>query len=121
MCTCQQPDKVLDSNLITTIVDIDRVSIEINSAIVVVVDSASKLISRIAGDIIGQHKNNIGVGDAKPLDGAIYRQCICDMAVIEPEARRAHENCPVVGVSRAREKALDYRLRLVGPNLILNI
>lgn len=54
-------------------------------AIAVVENSGGKDVSWVAGDIIGEHENDIGVGDAQAFDSPVHGKRVGNMAVVEPE------------------------------------
>lgn len=69
--TCQNPDEVLDGDFIASIIDLDVVTVEIQVTAWLGIDTGRKLVARIARDIIGQHKDDVGIWDAKALYGAV--------------------------------------------------
>ena len=69
--TCQNADKVLDGDFIASIIDLDVVTVEIQVTAWLGIDTGGKLVARIARDIIGQHKDDVGIWDAKALYGAV--------------------------------------------------
>lgn len=94
----QETDKILHRHLVPAIVHLDVVAVEIDGTVRVAVDCPGKGVARVAGHVVGEHEDDLGVGDAQPLDGSVYGQDIGEMAVVEPEARRADEDGPVAGV-----------------------
>lgn len=40
------------------------------------VDTRRVLVARVAGDIVGKHEDDVGVGDPEALDGAVQPECI---------------------------------------------
>ena len=94
----QQPNKVLHGNLIPPIIHLDIVTIQINSPVRVAVYSTWKGIARVAGHVVGEHEDDLGVGDAETLDGSVHGEDVSEMAVVEPKAGCADEDGPVAGV-----------------------
>lgn len=94
----QQADEVLNRHLVAAVVDLDVVAIEVDGAVGVGVDGAREGVARVAGHIVGQHQDDLGVRDAQTLDGAVDGQHVGQVAVVEPEAGGAHQHRPVAGV-----------------------
>jgi hypothetical protein len=90
-----EPDEVLHSDLVPSVVHLDVVAVQVKRAVSVVEDGAREGVARVAGHVVGQHKDDLRVGDAEALDGAVEREDIGKVAVVEPEARGAHEHRPV--------------------------
>lgn len=94
----QETNKVLNSDLITTVVDLDVVAVQVDCTVRIAVDGAGERISRVAGHVVGQHEDDLRVGDAKALHRSVHGQDIGEMTVIEPEARCADQDGPVARV-----------------------
>lgn len=82
----QQTDKVLDRNLVATIVDLNVVAIEIDSAIRVAVDGSGEGVAGVASHVVGEHQDDLGVGDAEALYGSVHGEDIGKVAIVEPES-----------------------------------
>lgn len=67
----QKPYEVLNCDFVSPIIYLNVVTVQIKRAVCIVVDGAWKRIARIAGHVVGQHEDNLGVGDAETLDGAV--------------------------------------------------
>ncbi|KAI6759758.1 hypothetical protein HG530_010438 [Fusarium avenaceum] len=91
-------DKVLDGDLVATVVHLDVVAVEINGAIRVTVDGSGEGVAGVASHVVGKHEDDLRVGDTQTLDGSVHGEDIGEMAVVEPEPRRADENSPVAGM-----------------------
>lgn len=91
----KQPDEVLHRHLVTAIVHLDVIAVEIDRAVCVAVDGAGEGVARVAGHVVGQHQNDLRVGDPESLDGAVQRQDIGKVAVVKPEPRRRDQHSPV--------------------------
>lgn len=94
----QQADKVLDGDLVAAVVDLDVVAVEVDGAIRVAVDGPGEGVAGVAGHVVGEHQDDLGVGDAEALDGSVHGEDIGEVAVVEPESRRADEDGPVAGM-----------------------
>lgn len=84
---CQQANEILHRHLISPVIDLDIIAIKIECAVRVIVYRAGKRVARVARHVVRQHEDDLRVGDPKPLDGAIEREHIGEMAVVEPEPR----------------------------------
>lgn len=100
----QQADEVLHRHLVPPVVHLDVVSVEIDGAVGVGVDGAGEGIARVAGHVVGEHEDDLRVGDAEPLDGAVHGQHVGQMPVVEPEARCADQHSPVACVLCRHER-----------------
>ncbi|KAI6769197.1 hypothetical protein HG531_010301 [Fusarium graminearum] len=94
----QEANKVLDSDLIATVVHLNVVTVEINGAIGVAVDGSREGIAGIASHVIGKHEDDLGVGNTETLNGSVHGEDIGEVAVVEPEPRCADQNSPVAGM-----------------------
>ena len=94
----EQPDEVLDGHLVAAVVDFDIGAVEVNGAVAIGVDGAGEGVARVAGHVVGEHEDDLGVGDAEALDGAVEGEDIGEVTVVEPEARGRDEDGPVGGV-----------------------
>lgn len=107
-----EPDKVLHRNLIPSIVHLNIISIQIKRAIGVVEDSSREGVARVACHIVRQHEDDLRIWNPEALDGAVQREDIGEVAVVEPEARRADQHRPVGrvlcgGQGRRRQEGED--------------
>ena len=100
-----EPYEVLHGDLVSSVVDFDVVSVEVQGAVGVVVNGAGECVARVAGHVVGQHEDDLRVGDAEALHGTVEREDICEVPVVEPEARRADEDRPVGRVLGGRERS----------------
>ena len=91
--TCQNADKVLDGDFIASIIDLNVVAVEIEVTAWLGVDTGRKLVARIARDIICQHKDDVGIWDAKALYGAVPAK--------ENGQRRRGEDVKAANIPRA--------------------
>jgi hypothetical protein len=73
------------------------------------VHAAWSRVARIAGHVISQHQDNVGVWHAHPFDGPIDSQRVGDVPVVEPEARCADQNRPVVRVRAGDTDGMGLR------------
>jgi hypothetical protein len=92
---CHEADEVLDGDFVASVIDLDVVAIQIERTVGVVVDGAGEGVAGVARHVIGQHEDDLRIRDAEALDGAIEGEDICQVAVVEPESRGAHEDGPV--------------------------
>jgi hypothetical protein len=53
--TSQQPNQVLDGDLVTTVIDFNIVTIQIQMAFFAGINTASELVPRIARDVVCEH------------------------------------------------------------------
>lgn len=83
----EQPDEVLDRDFVAPVIDLDVVAVEIQGAVGVVVDGAGECVPRVAGHVVGEHEEDLRVRDAEAFDGAVEREDVGKVAVVEPEAR----------------------------------
>lgn len=94
----QQPDEILHRHLVPAVIDLDVVAIEVEGAVGVVVDGPRKGVARVAGHVVGEHEDDLRVRDAEALDGAVEREDVGQVSIIEPEARGRDQDGPVGGV-----------------------
>jgi len=94
----QQTDEVLHRDLIAPIINFNIIAVQIQSAISIVIDSSWEGIAWVTRHVIGQHQNNLRIGDAETLNGTVERKDIGKVAVIEPEARGGDQDGPVGSV-----------------------
>ena len=99
----QQPDEVLDRDLVAAVVDLDVVAVEIQRAVRVVVDGPREGVARVAGHVVRQHEDDLRVGDAESLYGAVEGEDVGEVAVVEPEAGGGDQDGPVGGVGGGGE------------------
>lgn len=69
--TGKDAEEVLDGHLIPPIVHLDVVAVEIEVAPPVGVHAAREGVAGVAGSVVGEHEDDVGVGDAEALDGAV--------------------------------------------------
>ena len=69
--TGEDAEEVLDGYLVPAVVHLDVVSVEVECAPRAVVDTTWKLVARVARDVVREHEDDIGVGDAQPFHGAV--------------------------------------------------
>jgi hypothetical protein len=108
-----EPDEILHGDLVPPIVDLDVVSVQVKRAIGVVEDGAGEGVARVAGHVVGQHEDDLRVRDPEALDGAVQREHVGQVAVVEPEARCPHQHRPVGRVlcgdqGRRRQEGEEY-------------
>lgn len=94
----QQAYEVLDRDFVPAIVDLDVVAVEVDSAVGVGVHGAGERITRVACHVVRQHEDDLGVWNAEALHGAVEGEHVCEMAVVEPEARGRDQDSPIAGV-----------------------
>ena len=99
----QQPNKILYRDFIPAIIHLDVIAVEIERAVRVVVDGPGEGIARVARHVVRQHEDDLRVGDAEALDGAVEGEHVGEMAVVEPEARGGDQDGPVGGVGGSGE------------------
>lgn len=96
----QQPHEGLHRHFVAPVVHFDVVAVEVQRAVRVVVHRPREGVARVAGHVVRQHEDDLRVGDAETLDGAVEGEHVGQVAVIEPEARGGDEDGPVGGVVR---------------------
>lgn len=82
----QQPYEVLHRDLIPAVINLYVVAVEVERAVRVVVDGAREGVARVAGHVVGEHEDDLRVRDAETFDGAVEREDVGEVAVVEPEA-----------------------------------
>lgn len=65
--TSQDPDKILNSDLVPSVVYFDVIPIQIKISRSIWVNTAGEFIAGIAGSIIREHENDVGVRYTKSL------------------------------------------------------
>src|SRR5687767_4376422 len=78
---CEETNRVLDSDLIATVVDLDVVAVEINGAVGIAVDGSGEGIAGVAGHVIGEHEDDLGVGNTETFNGSVHGEDIGEVAV----------------------------------------
>lgn len=94
----QEANKVLNGNLVAPIVDLDVVAVQVDGAVGIGIDGTREGVAWVAGHVVGQHQDDLAVGDAQTLDGTVDGQHIGEVTVVEPEARGADQDGPIAGV-----------------------
>lgn len=114
----QETNEILHGDFVAPIIDFDAshsrrgspclssmiaalVVVQIELARFVIEDTAGKGVARIARHVIGEHEDDLAVGYPQTLYGAVEREGIGEMAVVEPEAGGADQDRPIRGVRRA--------------------
>lgn len=82
----EESDKVLDCDFVAAVVDFDVVAVEVEGAVDVVVDGAGEEVAGVAGNVVGEHEDDLRVGDAETFDGAVEGEDVGEVPVVEPEA-----------------------------------
>lgn len=82
----QQPDEILHRHLVAAVIHLDVVAVEVEGAVGVVVHGAGEGVARVAGHVVREHEDDLGVGDPEPFDGAVEGEDVGEVAVVEPEA-----------------------------------
>ena len=62
-------------------------------------ETNGKGIAGIAGHVVRQHEDDVGIGDAETFARSIDTEGVGRMSIVEPKATRADEDGPVVCVS----------------------
>lgn len=88
--TRQHSNKILHRDLVPPIIHLNVLSVQVQQPRSVVEHGGWKLVPRVAGDVVGEHENDVGVWDTEALDGAIHGESVGDVAVVEPEAGRTY-------------------------------
>lgn len=70
-CTCKYPQEILNGNFITAVVHLDIVSVQIKITALICIHATGKLIPRVTGCIVGQHKNDVRIRYTKSFDRAV--------------------------------------------------
>ena len=86
----QKTNEVLDCDFVAPVVDFNTTThsiVKIQVARLVVEDGARKRIARVAGHVIRKHKDDLRVRNAESLYSAVEGKGVCEMTVVEPEAR----------------------------------
>ena len=66
--------------------------------VLVAIYLAREDVARTARHVVGEHEDDVTVGDAQSLHRAIEGQGVGYVPVVEPKARRVNQHRPVVGV-----------------------
>lgn len=106
---CEQPNEVFHGDLVAPVIHLDVVTIQVNRAVCIGIDSARESVAWIAGHVVREHENDLTVGDAESLDGAVDGEDIGEVAIVEPEARSTDQYGPVAGVLGQGDMAEDGR------------
>lgn len=67
----EDAEKVFDSDFVPAVVDLDVGAVEVEGSAGVGVDAAGEFVAGVAGDVVGEHEDDVGVGDAEAFDGAV--------------------------------------------------
>lgn len=94
----QETNKVLNGHLVAPVVDLYVVAVQVDGAVGVGVDGTGEGVAWVAGHVVGQHQDDLAVGNAQTLDGTVDGQHIGEVTVVEPEARGTDQDGPVAGV-----------------------
>ena len=89
------------TNLVSPVIHLDVVPVHVYVLLGIVEHRRGSRIPRVARHVVGDHEDDLAVGDAQALHAAVYRQHVRDVTVIEPETRRVHQHRPVVRVPLA--------------------
>lgn len=73
--TREEAEEGLDRDLLALVVDLDAVAVQVDLAVGVRVDGAGERVARVARDVVGEHEDDLRVGDAEALDGAVPAGC----------------------------------------------
>lgn len=69
--TCEQPNEILHGHLVATIIDFDVVAVEVEVPPRFGVNAPREFVARITRDVIGEHEDDVGVGDPETLYGTV--------------------------------------------------
>ena len=58
-----------------------------------------QVVAVVARGDVADHEDDVAVGDAEPLDGAVQCERVAAVPVVEPVARRGHDHRPVARVA----------------------
>jgi hypothetical protein len=111
MATCEDTEKILNSHFVTSVVDFDVITIQVQIPLCTVKHSTWIFVPSITGSVIGQHQDNVGVGNTQPLHGTIHAQGIGHVSIIEPVSRSTDKDGPVRSVIRALKEIRDLLCR----------
>ena len=95
-------------HLVAAIVHLDVVAVQVGAMVGVAEHRRREGVPGRARDVVGEHQDDVAVGDAEPLDRAVEAQGVRDVAVVEPVSARVDQHRPVAGV--IRRSALEERL-----------
>ena len=70
----QQPDEVLDGDFVPAVVNFHILAVQVQGPVGVVVDSAGEGVAGVAGHVIGEHEQDLRVGDSQPFDCTVEGQ-----------------------------------------------
>lgn len=82
----KEADEGFDGDFVAAVVDLDVVAVEIEGAVGVVVDGAGEGVAGVAGHVVREHEDDLGVWDAEAFYGAVEGEDVGQVAVVEPEA-----------------------------------
>lgn len=71
MRTGEEAEECLDRDLLALVVDLDLVAVEVDLALRARVDGGGEGVARVARCVVGEHEDDLRVGNAEPLDGAV--------------------------------------------------
>lgn len=83
---CHEPNEVLHCDLVSSVVNLDVVSVQIEGAVSVVEHGSWEGVAWVAGHVVRQHEDDLRVGNAEALDCAVEREDVGQVPVVEPEA-----------------------------------
>lgn len=95
--SCQKSDEVLDIYFISTIVNLNVLSVEVDGVRLGRVNSGGKLVSGIACDVVCEHENDIRVRNTEtfygpvPIDWEVLINK--DLALIDADQKRTSREC----------------------------
>ena len=88
----QQADEVLHRDLVAAVVDLDVLAVQVHAAVGVGVDGAREGVAWVAGHVVGEHEEDLRVGNAEAFDRAVEAERVREMAIVEPEATGRYED-----------------------------
>lgn len=97
--TGEEAEEVVDGDLAPAVVDLDVLVVDVEGVVIEAEDLGGEDVARIARHVVGEHQDDVVVGDPEALHNVVDGEDVGDVAVVEPERRRAHEHRPVVRVS----------------------
>ena len=110
----EDAQEVLGRDLVPAVVDLDVIAVEVGAVVRVAEHRRRERVPRGARDVVGEHEDDVTVGDAEALDGAVERQGVGYVPVVEPVPARVDQHRPVAGVIRSarwrRRRRLEERL-----------
>lgn len=115
----EQAQEIRHSDFIAAVVHLDVVAVKVGIFVHGRPNGAWEWVPRVARRVLGQHEDDMAVGNTEPLHGAVHPQGIRHVlrerntyAVVKPELACTHEHGPIVRVRRgARRSTLRAALR----------